>query len=161
MLSEVQTLSACQSINNNLHSNNNCKLPEIITFIDDKPYLTLIDSGANKSCINPNVIKIDQSTITPDTTKVFAANGSSLHNLGKIDLKISFGKMSKFIEVLLVENLSYPVIIGMDHIESLSFEAQDDLVTLNSQKIQRVKSRQIGACSTYTIVNESLEESSS
>ena len=89
--------------------------------INNHSVLTLVDLGATKSCAKADAEFLSNTQIKPDSTLIMAANNNFLDNLGKCRLIGYLDQQSVIVEPLVIRNLSYDLILGMDFIKSLDY----------------------------------------
>lgn len=98
--------------------------------INGKSVTYLIDTGANVSAIRASVWQqIPQMTKHPPTqtyiTSISAVNGQSIAVLGQIELPFSINDKTYPFNVLIIEGITYDVILGRNFLES--YKAKIDL----------------------------------
>ena len=110
---------------------------EILITINNQTVLTLVDIGATKSCAKADAEFLSSVQINPDPTLIMAANNKFLDNLGKCDLIGVINQQSVKIKPLVIRDLSYDLILGMDFIKSLDFNQNSHFAVLNGIKVDR------------------------
>ena len=105
--------------------------------INNHSVLTLVDLGATKSCAKADAEFLSNTQINPDSTLIMAANNNLLDNLGKCRLIGYLNQQSVIIEPLVIRNLSYDLILGMDFIKSLDYNQNQHQAVINGIKIDR------------------------
>ena len=118
----------------------------------------MLDSGASKSCLNPSAIQFNQNDVIPDSTQILSANETKLANLGAIKTSIRYGNHADTICLILIDGLSYPAIIGMDHINELNIDKNRNFTILNGQQLEWNKPNEtkFGKCSSYVTIEPAI-----
>ena len=94
--------------------------------------------GASKTCLSDCPIFHDHKNFKPKTVQLICANDQKMFSSGTLETKIRVNDQLSFdINCIIVPNLSVPVILGMDAITSLSFDASNDFVFVNNIKVMR------------------------
>ena len=100
--------------------------------------LTLIDLGASRSCIRSGEPILNNVKIEPDSTKILAANHQSMMNHGSCILDVRLAGTHNFqVNPLIIGDLSYPLILGMDFIKSINYSKDNLYVTINDVVVKR------------------------
>ena len=107
---------------------------KIKVYIDSQPYISLVDTGADVSCISgtlartlleKGVAKMQSSTVTV----IRGVGGQPVPILGKMDLVLRLANLKVPQSFIVIEQLTCPLILGVDfltsHQASLNFATQE------------------------------------
>ena len=103
----------------------------------------LIDLGATKSCIkySPNLEK--HKKIEKCLLSLKTADNSAIEVKGQIRVPIQIENDTYHINLIVIENLSTDLILGLDFIDHLNFQADSEFVNLNFNVYKRYDFRYI------------------
>ena len=105
--------------------------------INGKIVSAMLDTGCTKTCARNGESFLIGSQPTKSSMRLLCANNEYLTTFGLAKLKISFSSSLQLEnEVLLVDKLSAPLIIGLDLIKSFQFDENSPYVMLNNHKLQ-------------------------
>ena len=83
--------------------------------------LSLVDTGASRSCVSVQLINRLRSKIEPldenETKFLYAADGKPVEVVGKVSLPINLNGLSIFVEFLVLPSLNNELIYGLDFLE--------------------------------------------
>ena len=119
------------------NTNSNC-LKNIQLFVDDKPVKALVDCGAQRSCINSKLDIIKPSVLIDNPARLVCANGEKLECSKQGQFNLRIGNLNYKSDLIVVDNLSTDLILGLDIIKTLSFEENSDFVIINKEKIHKL-----------------------
>ena len=101
---------------------------------------TLVDSGATRSCVNSNINQINAfpSFQTSSLLRSYNGNTVEVQKIYRITFKI--GHVNTTHDFLAVPNLNVDAILGLDYIESLSFNTalSKNIIKINNQPVDLV-----------------------
>ena len=116
----------------------------------------MLDSGCTRTCIKKGEIILNNATLEPNSTKLLCANNEYMETDGNVDLNIQFSPtFSHATSALVVENLSAPLILGLDIIKDFSFKSNSPFVYVNNHKLRLIEQndyRKIGTVAEATFL---------
>ena len=113
---------------------------EIIACINNRQVLCLVDLGATRSCVKADEPFLTGTTIHEDFTQIIAANHQVMRNCGCCNITIQLQQSARFpIKPLVIKELSYPVILGMDFIKTIQFNQDQEFAILNGVRVDRYR----------------------
>jgi hypothetical protein len=110
--------------------------------IENLQYPAMLDSGCTRTCIRsdlPFIRKIKKSDV-----ELLCANNEKISpkvlcsNI-KFEIHTKNGPITMESSPLVVENLSVPIILGLDCLQNFAYNARDNFVTLDSHQVKTVK----------------------
>lgn len=137
-------------------------LIEIVTRVNGHSVITLLDPGATRSCVKHNAAFLQRTPTWSDSTRILAADQSTMSNHGCCQIDVDIQGKTHTIRPLIVESLSYSLLLGLDFITELAFRSSHSFVSLNDTLIPRYNpilpnDRHETACSAVIAVPPTME----
>ena len=99
----------------------------------------MLDTGCTRTCARNGEKFLENMNIENGSAQLLCANNQIMGTAGKTNLKIKFNEsFAPITSALIVDNLSLPLIIGLDIIKSLEFAEKSPFVTINKNKLRLV-----------------------
>ena len=95
----------------------------------------IIDSGANSSFISESLCKTLKCKINSQTNRIFSVN-NSLMSLGRINANLVLGEISEETEFLVIPNMKYPVILGLDNFRRYKLNISENLEVVQNSHLR-------------------------
>ena len=105
--------------------------------IDNHSVLTLVDLGASRTCAKAGAKFLYQKVIQNDSTIIIAANYQQMNNYGTCNLTARSNDFVLNLKPLIIQDLSYDLILGMDAINSIEYDKNQHHAIINGHKINR------------------------
>ena len=116
----------------------------------------MLDSGCTRTCIKKGEIILNNATLEPNSTKLLCANNEYMETDGNVDLNIQFSPTFSYAtSALVIENLSAPLILGLDIIKDFSFKSNSPFVFVNNHKLRLIEQndyKEIGTVAEATFL---------